>query len=120
MCASAHAPVHGECGRGGTDKEGPRCREREEKGHAGQQLGDWRSGPARQREREREGEENWHRQVGPSGQRARERGKLPLTCRVRLSGGAGARPGWASCAGLGCFLLFFFSGFSNSFSISFL
>jgi hypothetical protein len=35
----------------------------------------------------------------PTGQRAREggraRGRLPLTCGVRLSGGAGARPGWA-------------------------
>jgi hypothetical protein len=44
--------------------------------------------------------------------RARE-GELPLT------GGADARPGWADWAGLGCFLLFFFSEFSNSFSISF-
>jgi hypothetical protein len=28
MCASAHAPVHGESGEGGTDKAGPRRRER--------------------------------------------------------------------------------------------
>jgi hypothetical protein len=27
-CASAHAPVHGERGEGGTDKAGPRRRER--------------------------------------------------------------------------------------------
>jgi hypothetical protein len=33
-CASAHAPVYGEHGRGGTDREGPRHRERE-KGCAG-------------------------------------------------------------------------------------
>jgi hypothetical protein len=65
----------------------------------GQRLGGWRSdGPARQRERERTGEENQCRQVGQSGQRAREResargrGELPLTCGVLLSGGAGA---WA-------------------------
>jgi hypothetical protein len=42
------------------------------KGGAGQRLGDWRSGPARQRERERAGEGNWRRQIGPTGQRARE------------------------------------------------
>jgi hypothetical protein len=69
-CASALAPVHDERGGGGTDREGPRRRERR-KGRAGQRLGDWRSGPARQRERERAGEANWHRQVGPSGLRAR-------------------------------------------------
>jgi hypothetical protein len=46
-------------------------------------------------------------------------GKLPLTGGVRLSGGAGAWPGWAHLGQLGCFPLFFFSGFSNSFSISF-
>jgi hypothetical protein len=28
---SAHAPVHGECGEGGTDREGPRRREREKR-----------------------------------------------------------------------------------------
>jgi hypothetical protein len=49
---------------------------------------------------------------------ARE-GKLPLTGGARLSDGAGTRPGWADWTGLGCFLLFFFSEFSNSFSISF-
>jgi hypothetical protein len=49
---------------------------------------------------------NWRRQVGPSGQRAREREsvgerELPLKGGVRLSGGAGARacglagPSWA-------------------------
>jgi hypothetical protein len=81
---------------------------------------------ARETEREREcvGEENRHRQVGPTGQRAREGGrareeKLSLTGGVRLSGGAGARPGWADLGRLGCFPFFFFSGFSNSFSISF-
>jgi hypothetical protein len=53
----------------------------------------------RARETEREGargEENWRRQAGPTGQRAREgvrEGELPLTGGVRLSGGAGAWPG---------------------------
>jgi hypothetical protein len=49
-CASAHAPVHGECGGGGTDRAGPQRRERR-KGRAGQRLGEWRSGPVRQREK---------------------------------------------------------------------
>jgi hypothetical protein len=85
---------------------------------------------AREAEREegRGGGNNWRRQVGPSGQRASEREsagerKLQLTGGSHLSGGAGARPGWAELglAGLlGCFSFFFFSGFSNSFSISFL
>jgi hypothetical protein len=52
-----------------------------------------------ERERERMGKGNWRRQVGPTGQRAREggraRGKAPLTGGVRLSGSAGARSGWA-------------------------
>jgi hypothetical protein len=34
--------------------------------------------------------------------------ELPLTGGVRLSGGAGARPGWAELGRLGCFLLFLF------------
>jgi hypothetical protein len=36
--------------RGGIDRAGPRRRERR-KGRVGQWLGDWRSGPVRQRER---------------------------------------------------------------------
>jgi hypothetical protein len=43
--------------------------------------------------------------------------KLPLTGAAHLCGGAGARPDWAE---LGCFGFFFFPGFSNCFSISFL
>jgi hypothetical protein len=61
----------------------------------------------RQRERERAGEENWRRQVGPSGQRAREGGRA----RGRTA---------ADRRGLGCFPFSFFSEFSNSFSIFFL
>jgi hypothetical protein len=46
----------------------------ERKGDArGQRLGNWRTEPARQRERERAGEGNWRRQVGRSGQRVREK-----------------------------------------------
>jgi hypothetical protein len=37
-------------GEGGADRAGPRRRERKE-GRSGQRLDDWRSGPARQRER---------------------------------------------------------------------
>jgi hypothetical protein len=76
------------------------------------------------RERERAGEEYWRRQIGPTGQRAREGGRARgRTAADRRRGRAGARarglarPSWA---GLGCFSFFFFSGFSNSFSISFL
>jgi hypothetical protein len=47
-CASARALVHGERGESGADRGGPRRREREGK-RTGQQLGDWRTGPARQR-----------------------------------------------------------------------
>jgi hypothetical protein len=120
----AHTPVHGESGEGETEKAGPQRRER--KGDArGQRLDTGELGP-RDREREREctGEENRHQQVGPTGQRAREGGrareeKLPLTGGVRLSGGAGAWRGWADLGRLGCFPFFFFSGISNSFSISF-
>jgi hypothetical protein len=50
---------------------------------------------------------------------ARER-ELPLTGGVRLSHGAGARPSWAELGWFGFFPFYFFSGFSNSFSISFL
>jgi hypothetical protein len=77
----------------------------------------------RQRERERTGKKTGADRLAPLGsERGREgtrEGELPLTGGVRLSDGAGARPGWADWAGLGCFLLFFFSEFSNSFSISF-
>jgi hypothetical protein len=49
MCASAHSLVHGERGEGGTDRTGPSRRERK-RGRAGQQLGNWRTRPTRQRE----------------------------------------------------------------------
>jgi hypothetical protein len=97
-CASVHAPVHGERGGGGTDRAGPRRIERR-KGCAGQRPGDWRTGPARQRERERAGKKTGADKLAPLGsERGREgarEGELPLTSGVRLSDGAGARPGWA-------------------------
>jgi hypothetical protein len=52
---------------------------------------------------------------------ARERGEARgAETAAHLSSGAGARPGWAELGRLGCFAFFFFSGFSNCFSISFL
>ena len=74
-------------------------------------------------ERERVRKKTGADRLAPLGsERGREgarEGELPLTGGVRLSDGAGAWPGLADWAGLGCFLLFFFSEFSNSFSISF-
>jgi hypothetical protein len=80
---------------------------------------------ARETEREREhvGKKAGADRLAPLGsERAREgarEGELPLIGAVCLSDGVGARPGWADWAGLGCFLLFIFLDFSNSFSISF-
>jgi hypothetical protein len=50
-CASAHVPVHGDRGEGGTDREGPWRREREE-GCAGNGSAPGESGP---QDRERRG-----------------------------------------------------------------
>jgi hypothetical protein len=76
-----------------------------------------------ERKRERVGKKTGADRLAPLGSergRAGARvGDLLLTGGVRLSDGTGARPGWANWAGLGCFQLFFFSEFSNSFSISF-
>jgi hypothetical protein len=123
-CASAHALVHGERGGGRTDRVGPRRRERR-KGRVGQRLDDWRSGPARQRERgSKRAKETGADRLAPLGsgrerEGARERGTAadrrgpPVKRRGRAA--------WLGLVGrLGCFLFFFFSGFSNSFSISFL
>jgi hypothetical protein len=117
-CESAHALVHGERGEGGTDREGPRRRERKGGGWAtAQRLA------AQARETEREEGHTRTRQLAPtgrpSGQRARERArerKPSLTGGARLSGGAGAQPNWAE---LGCWADFPFS-FSLDFLIPFL
>jgi hypothetical protein len=47
-CVSARALVHGECVEGEADRGGPQRRGREGE-NIGQRLGDWRTGPARQR-----------------------------------------------------------------------
>jgi hypothetical protein len=84
--------------------------EREEK-CAGEETSADRSAPVgreQERERERAGERAAANRRGPP---------------VRRRGRAGARPGWVELGRLGCwaaFPFFFFSGFSNSFSISFL
>jgi hypothetical protein len=77
-----------------------------------------------EREEGRVGEETGADRLAPLGSKreresARERG-LPLTGGVRLSGGAGTWPSWTELGQLGCISFFFFSGFSNSFSIYFL
>jgi hypothetical protein len=77
----------------------------------------------KQREEGRAGTKTGTDRLAPLGSEqgregARE-GELPLTGGVRLSDGTGTRPSWADWAGLGYFLLFFFSEFSNSFSMSF-
>jgi hypothetical protein len=95
-CVSAHSLVQDRRGEGGTDREGPWCREREN-GCVGQRLGDLRTGPVRQREE----------RGARAGEVAADRGIPP----IRRCG----RAAW-----LGCFAFFFFSGFSNCFSISFL
>jgi hypothetical protein len=82
----------------------------------------------RARETEREGEHmgegNWRRQVGPTGQRARAGGRVRGKTAADRRGPPvrrRRRAAWLGLVGrLGCFLLSFFSGFSNSFSISFL
>ena len=96
--------------------------QREEKGACGA-MARRLAGRARKTERERAGKKTGADRLAPLGsERGREGahyGELPLTGGVRMSDGAGARPGWAGWDGLGCFLLLFFSEFSNSFSISF-
>jgi hypothetical protein len=119
-------PVHGERGEGETEKAGPRRRERERKEDTrgnGSRTGE--PGPRdREREGERAGKGNWRRQVGPTGQRAREGGRTRGKTAADRRGPPVRRRGhtaWLGLVGrLGYFLLFFFSGFSNSFSISFL
>jgi hypothetical protein len=122
-CVSAHAPVHGGRGEGETDRADPRRRERK-RDTRGQQLGTGEPGPRdRERERERTGKGNWHRQVGPTGQRASEGGRARGRTVADRRGPPVRWRGHAAWLGLvarlGCFLLFFFFGFFNSFSISF-
>jgi hypothetical protein len=75
--------------------------EREERGARSNSSATGDPGP-RDRERERAGEENWRRQIGPTGQRAREgartRGRTVACETVRARGLAG--PTWAGWAAL--------------------
>jgi hypothetical protein len=104
-------------GEGGADRAGPQRRERKGDTQGNGSVTD-EPGP---RGRERRGTRvkklvptgRPHWAASERGESAQERG-LPLTGGVRLSGGAGA------LGRLGCISFFFFSGFSNSFSISFL
>jgi hypothetical protein len=134
---SAHSPVYSGRGEGGTDREGPRRRERGE-GHSGQRLSNWRTGPVRQREKGRAGEEIGVDRSAPLGsererESARER-RLPLTGGVRLSGGAGTRarglagPSWAGWVAftfsfsldfLIPFLFLFYRVFNSKFKLGF-
>ena len=93
------SPVHGESGEGGTDKAGPRHRERKG-GRAGATARHWRTGPMRHTERgsERVKKTGADRLAPLGSEQEREgarEGELPLTGGVHLSGGAGAQPVWA-------------------------
>jgi hypothetical protein len=81
-CASAHAPVHVEHEEGGTDKIGPRRRERKEDAR-GQRLGTSEPGPRdRERESERAKETGADESAPLGSERAREgahEGEPPLT-----------------------------------------
>jgi hypothetical protein len=106
-CASVRALVHGRHGEGRADRGGPRRREREDRcAGATTRLLAKRARKA-EREEGRAGEETGADSLAPLGRervregtRARE---LPLIGGTHLSGGAGARPGWAE---LGCFSFF--------------
>ena len=104
-CASAHAPVHGERGGGGTDRAGPRRRERRKgvRGATARRLAI--RARETERERERAGEENWRQQIGPTGQRAREGGRAGGRAAADRRGPPVRRHGHA--AWLGCISFFF-------------
>jgi hypothetical protein len=84
---------------------------------------DWRAGPAGQRQKRASAYRPKRRQGEPTGQREgereEERGSAPIGG-AQLSETEGVRVKLGLVGRLGCFLFFFFSGFSNSFSISFL
>jgi hypothetical protein len=124
MCASAHAPVHGGGGEGGTEREGPRRREREKRGARGNDSVPGRTGPRdRERRGTRAGEATGTNRSAPAGRgRERERaGEKDAADRWIPPARRHGRAAWLGRAGLlGYFSFFFFSGFSNSFSISFL
>jgi hypothetical protein len=85
--------------------------QRERRGAQGNGSAPGRTGPrGREGRGAREGENNWRRQVGPSGHREgggkRAGQKLPLIGDAHLSGGASARArGLPGLAGLLCLFL---------------
>jgi hypothetical protein len=98
-------------------------REKRTRGATAQQLANWAR--ETEREKERASEENWRRQIGPTGQRAREggrtRGRAIADKRgppVRRRRRTGAWPGWAELGQLGCWAAFLFP-FSLDFLIPF-
>jgi hypothetical protein len=99
--------------------------QRENRGRAGATARHWQTGPARQRGRgsERVKETGADRSAPLGSERERE-GACERGITADRRGPPVRRRGRAAWLGLvgrlGCFLLFFFSGFSNSFSISFL
>jgi hypothetical protein len=102
-CASARSLVHGGRGEGGTDRGGPRRRERERARGATARHLEERAREAG-REEGRMGEETGADNSAPLGSE-RERGKrardsLPLTGGARLSRAAGSRAHRAGCGGL--------------------
>jgi hypothetical protein len=96
-CASAHALVHGEREEGGTNKAGPRRRERNgTRGSNSSSLANRARETERESERAKETGADRSAPLGSERERegARE-GELPLTGEVRLSGSVGMRPVWA-------------------------
>jgi hypothetical protein len=89
MCASAHALVHGERGEGRTDREGPRCREREKRGRVGNGSAPGSAGSQdRERRGTRAGKVTGADRSAPTG-RGRER-ESTRDRKPPLTGGAGA------------------------------
>jgi hypothetical protein len=99
--------------------------QREKKGVRGamaRRLAIWAYETERERGSEQANETGADRLAPLGSEREREgahEGELPLTGGVRLSDGAGARPGWADWAGLGCFLLSFSLNFLIPFAFLF-
>jgi hypothetical protein len=125
MCESAHALVHGGREEGGSDRAGPRRRER--KGDArGQRLDTGEPGP-RGRERERAGEVTGADRLGPLGnERARESGRsglrrqVGLACQAERARGCGRTRAGLNGLPWGRISFSYFPGISNAFSIYFL
>jgi hypothetical protein len=75
MCASAHAPVHGERGGGGADRVGPRRRERKGDARDNNSTTSEPGPRGRERESERVKETGADRLIPPGRERERERAR---------------------------------------------